>query len=64
MFPKTFSFSKIAKWPDARKLDRPLRALREKRIINGTSDSLFTLTSAGEKAAEALAKIFRQRRLL
>ena len=64
MFPKTFSFSKIANWPDARKLDRPLRALREKRIINGASESFFTLTPAGEKAAETLNKIFRQRKLL
>ena len=62
-FPKAFCFSNIKKWPDSRKLDRPLRALRNKKLIKGSLERGFSLTSSGKKRAEDLAKSFRQERL-
>jgi hypothetical protein len=62
-FPKIFSFPKHSKWPDARKLDRPLRFLRKRKLITGNPKSHFTLTKAGEKIAEEMTEKLRQRRL-
>jgi hypothetical protein len=64
LFPKTFALSKYPKWPDARKLDRPLRTLREKDLISGSPQNTFSLTKKGKKIALELAKIFRQKKLL
>lgn len=63
LFPKAFSFSKFPKWPDARKLDRPLRALRKKKLINGSPKTYFYLTKTGKKIAEEMMETLRQRRL-
>jgi len=63
LFPKSFSFSRISKWPDSRKLDRPLRTLRKRRLITGDPKSFFSLTKLGRKTAEETAKVFRQRKL-
>jgi len=63
LFPKTFSFSKYSNWPDSRKLDRPLRALRQKKLIKGDPKTSFTLTKTGHKIAEEITKTFRQRKL-
>ncbi len=63
LFPKAFSFSRISKWPDSRKLDRPLRTLRKRRLITGGPKNFFSLTKLGRKTAEEAAKTFRQRKL-
>jgi len=64
LFPKKFCFSKYPKWPDARKLDRSLRTLREKKIISGNLQSSFVLTFSGKKMAEEITKTFCQKKLL
>jgi len=64
LFPKAFSFSEYKKWPDSRKLDRPLRTLRKKKLISGNPKSYFSLTKSGKKLAEELGKILRQKKLL
>jgi len=63
LFPKVFSFPKYSKWPDARKLDRPLRFLRKRKLITGNPKSNFTLTKAGKKITEEMTEKLRQRRL-
>ena len=63
LFPKSFSFSQFPKWPDSRKLDRPLRLLRKKKLITGSPKTFFSLTKFGKKTAEEIAKTFRQRKL-
>ena len=63
LFPKVFSFSKHPKWPDSRKLDRPLRTLRKRKLITGNPKTSFSLTKSGKKIAEEIIKTFRQRRL-
>jgi len=63
LFPETFSFSKYPKWPDARKLDRPLRTLRKRKLITGDPKTYFSLTKPGKKMAEEITKTFRQRKL-
>jgi len=64
LFPKAFNFSRYPKWPDARKLDRPLRTLRNQKLITGDPKTSFSLTIAGRKIALEIAKTFTQRRLL
>lgn len=63
LFPKSFSFSKFPEWPDSRKLDRPLRSLRKKKLISGGPKTFFSLTKTGKKTAGEIAKVFRQRKL-
>ena len=63
LFPEAFSFSEYPKWPDSRKLDRPLRALRQRKLIKGDPETLFFLTKTGQKIAIDIAKTFRQRKL-
>src|SRR3972149_11639620 len=61
--PADFSFSKYPNWPDARKLDRPLRKLRQDNLILGDlKDSIF-LTKSGKKLAEEVAQTYGQRKL-
>ena len=62
-FPKAFSFSGISKWPDSRKLDRPLRDLRKKGLIRGDS-KVYYLTKNGKKRALDISKTFRQSKLI
>jgi len=62
-FPKAFCFSTHSKWPDARKLDRPLRTLRKRKLITGNPKTIFSLTKQGQKLAEEIAKSFKQKRL-
>ena len=62
-FPKAFSFSSN-KWPDSRKLDRPLRTLRKRKLIKGSPRGTFSLTGLGRKRAEDVSKTFGQRKLL
>ncbi len=63
LFPRSFSFSQFPNWPDSRKLDRPLRSLRKRKLITGNPKTLFSLTKIGKKIAGETAKIFRQRKL-
>ena len=41
LFPQTFSFSQYPEWPDSRKLDRPLRTLRKRKLITGDPKTSF-----------------------
>ena len=63
LFPKAFSFSSFPKWPDSRKLDRSLRTLRGKKLLEGNPKTVFSLTKSGKKTAVGIAKIFSQRKL-
>ena len=63
LFPESFSFSKIKKWPDSRKLDRSLRTLRRRKMLIGNPKSIFSLTRQGKKIVEETGKTFRQGRL-
>lgn len=61
--PRTFCFARKQEWPDARKIDRPLRTLRKRGLIKISPDSRFSLTHSGRKAAEETAKTLRQEKL-
>lgn len=63
LFPETFSFSKYPQWPDARKVDRPLRLLRKRKLITGDPKTYFSLTKLGKKIVVEAAKAFHQRKL-
>jgi len=63
LFPEIFSFSKYPHWPDSRKLDRPLRTLRQRKLIKGDPKTFFSLTKTGQKIAIETAKNFRQKKL-
>ena len=56
LFPKVFVLQKYPKWPDTRKLDRPLRALRNEKMIIGDPKTFFTLTKKGKKRALEVSK--------
>ncbi len=62
-FPKTFGFRHYPKWPDARKLDRPLRELRKNKLITGSPKTFFTLTQQGRKFAEIETITLQQKKL-
>lgn len=64
LFPKVFALPGYPKWPDSRKLDRPLRTLRRRRSVAGDPKTSFSLTKQGKKRALEIAKTFRQGRLL
>ena len=63
LFPAAFCFSQYPEWPDSRKLDRPLRTLRKRKLITGNPKTYFYLTKLGKKIAIETAKTFRQRKL-
>lgn len=63
-FPKSFNFSDNQQWPDSRKIDRPLRTLRSRKLISGDPQRFFFLTKIGKKRAEQVAESFRQKRLI
>jgi hypothetical protein len=64
LFPETLKFARYPIWPDSRKLDRPLRALRSEKLIIGDSKNYFILTNLGEEKAMIVAKALRQGKLL
>ncbi len=64
LFPKVFGFSEYLQWPDSRKLDRPLRTLRKRKLITGDPIVAFSLTKQGRKRAAEITKILRQGKLL
>ena len=63
-FPKSFSLFGISKWPDSRKLDRPLRTLRKNKLISGNLQKNLTLAKAGKKIAQDISRILNQRKLI
>jgi len=63
LFPEAFCFSKNPEWPDSRKLDRPLRTLRKRKLITGNPKTYFSLTKLGKKIAVEILKTFRQKKL-
>ena len=63
LFPKAFSFSRYREWPDSRKLDRPLRSLRRKKLISGDPKNYFSLTKLGKQIAGEMVKTLSQARL-
>lgn len=64
LFPRAFGFSKSSQWPDARKLDRPLRTLRKRKLIVGSPEAFFSLTKEGKKKALEITNALRQGKLL
>lgn len=64
LFPDTLKFARYPIWPDSRKLDRPLRLLRNEKLIIGDPKTYFMLTKSGEKKANELSKLLRQGKLL
>lgn len=63
LFPNKFNLSKYPQWPDARKLDRPLRSLRDRKLISGNPKEFFSLTNAGKKTALGAMDFLRQKKL-
>jgi len=64
IFPDTLKFIRYPIWPDSRKLDRPLRALRDEKLIIGDPKTYFILTKKGEERAAVVSKGLRQGKLL
>ncbi|MCD6500783.1 hypothetical protein J7K42_02060 [bacterium] len=63
-FPKVFALKGYPQWPDARKLDRPLRTLRKRKLIKGDPKISFSLTLQGKKIAQEIARNLAQKKLL
>jgi len=63
LFPETFCFFQYPEIPDSRKLDRPLRTLRKRKLITGDPKTSFSLTKLGKKMAGQTSETFRQRKL-
>ena len=61
--PESISF-KRNKWPDSRKIDRPLRSLRRNNLIKVNSELFFSLTKNGAKKSLEIIKALYQRKLL
>lgn len=59
LFPKAFSLNRHSEWPDSLKFARPLRKLREKGLIVGSSKTFFSLTKFGESIAKDTTKILK-----
>ena len=64
LFQKRFSLADHPKWPDSRRLDRPLRTLRKRKLITGGPGTSFSLTKLGKKKALEIAKSFQQKQLI
>jgi len=64
VFPDALKFERYPIWPDSRKLDRPLRFLRDGKFIVGDTKTYFILTREGEKRAVELSKALKQGKLL
>ena len=64
LFPDAVKFLRYPIWPDSRKLDRPLRALRKEKLIIGDPKSFFKRTDQGVKRAAQVDKNLRQGKLL
>lgn len=64
LFPEKFGFNRYPLWPDSRKLDRPLRNLKEEKLIKGGPKTEFFLTQEGKEKAQQITKTLRQGKLL
>ncbi len=64
LFPDMLKFTRYPIWPDSRKLDRPLRALRDEKFVVGDTKTYFILTETGEAKVAIIAKSLRQGKLL
>jgi hypothetical protein len=64
LFPDILKFERYPIWPDSRKLDRPLRALRKEDFIEGDPKTFFVLTDKGQKRSAEVYKSLRQGKLL
>ena len=64
LFPDMLKFPRYPIWPDSRKLDRPLRALRNEKMIIGDPKTYFVLTEIGEEKVAVVSKALRQGKLL
>jgi len=64
LFPESIEFQRYPIWPDSRKLDRPLRFLRNQRLIIGEPKTFFILTLEGKKKAIELIRLLKQGKLL
>jgi len=62
-FPQVFALEEYRQWPDTRKLDRPLRDLRKRKLIKGNPQTYFSLTVSGKKLAQTISKSFCQQKL-
>lgn len=63
LFPQKFNFPKNPKWPDARKLGRPIRGLRKKKLVVGNPKQGFSLTKIGRKKGLEAMNFLRQKKL-
>ena len=63
IFPQRFGLSGYHHLPDSRKLDRPLRTLRARKMIKGNPRESFSLSVAGRKRAFQVINLFRQKKL-
>ena len=61
-FPRKFSFLKLD-LPDSRKIDRPLRTLRNQKLIRGNPQDEYCLTPKGKKKAMEAMNLLRQKKL-
>lgn len=61
-FPERFSLKNHKSWPDTRKMDRPLRFLKEDNLI--TQRKKIKITKKGEKQAKEKLQLFKQQKLL
>ncbi len=64
LFPDSIKFHRYPIWPDSRKLDRPLRFLRDEKLIIGDPKTYFLVTDEGQKRVAEVSKILRQGKLL
>lgn len=56
-YPDDFSLTEYKEFPDSLKLDRPLRELRQKGLVNGSPITLYNLTPYGKKVAEKIINV-------
>jgi len=61
LFPEKFRLESYPEWPDARKLARPLRMLREENYISGGPENGYTLAKKGKKRASEVINSLRQK---
>ena len=62
--PKGLRLANCQNWPDTRKLDRPLRILKSRKMLKYSSSDFFTLTEQGEKRAKEISNVLLQKKLL
>ncbi len=61
-FPEVFKFDFNSQWPDARKIDRPLRLLKQQGLIQKNKEC-FILTKKREKIVQIFQEQLKQGQL-